>query len=116
MERPDIADIDRSLFSVRGYRHLEDLHRVNHPRASASVVQMEGQAMLILSGHYIGFLPRHIGDGYVERGLMKALKPQQYQFLSQHFAAYRRADKDQPLVKSFVQQLRRHVRSAMVHS
>ena len=64
--------------------------------------------MLILSGHYIGFLPRHIGDGYAERGLMRALHPKKYEFLSQHYVVYRRTDKDQPLVKLFVQELRRH--------
>jgi DNA-binding transcriptional LysR family regulator len=67
--------------------------------------------MLILSGKYIGFLPRHMGDGYAALGEMKALKPQIYQFLSQHFAAYRRADKDQPLIRLFVQELRKQAKA-----
>ncbi len=108
---PDVAQIETSLFSVRGYRQLEDLYRANHPRASANVIHMEAQTMLILSGQYIGFLPRHIGDGYVELGQMRALKPQTYAFFSQHFAAYRRADKDQPLIKLFVQELRWQARA-----
>lgn len=105
-EKPTIADVETSLFSVRGYRQLEDLYRVNHPRASANVIHMEAQAMLILSGRYIGFLPRHMGDGYTELGMMRALRPHTYQFLSQHFAAYRRASADQPLIKLFVRELR----------
>ncbi len=105
-ENLTVADIETSLFSVRGYRQLEDLYRVNHPRASAGVIHMEAQAMLILSGQFIGFLPRHMGDGYVERGMMRALKPRTYQFLSHHFAAYRRSDKDQPLIKLFLRELR----------
>lgn len=105
-EKPQISAIEKSLISVRAYRHLEDLHRVNHPRASANVLQMEAQVMLILSGHYVGFLPKHMGDGYAERGLMRALRPQTYQFMSQHFVAFRRADKDQPLVKMFVENVR----------
>lgn len=103
----DVSEIEKSPFSVRGYRHLEDLYRVGHPRASATAIEMEGQAMLILSGHYIGFLPRHMGDSYAERGLMRALYPNKYEFLSQHYIAYRRTDKDQPLVKLLVQELRR---------
>jgi DNA-binding transcriptional LysR family regulator len=63
--------------------------------------------MLILSGKFIGFLPCHIGDGFVARGEMRALRPQTYQFFSQHYAAYRRADKDLPLIKLFVRELRR---------
>jgi len=105
-ENLTVADIETSLFSVRGYRQLEDLYRVNHPRASAGVIHMEAQAMLILSGQFIGFLPRHMGDSYVERGMMRALKPRTYQFLSHHFAAYRRSDKDQPLIKLFLRELR----------
>jgi len=111
MAKPDVSDIESSLFSVRGYRQLEDLYRVNHPRASASVIHMEAQAMLILSGKYIGFLPRHMGDAFAARGEMRALRPQTYNFVSQHYAAYRRTDRDRPLVKLFIQELRRQART-----
>jgi DNA-binding transcriptional LysR family regulator len=105
--RPEVGDVEKSLLAVRGYRQLEDLYRVNHPRAGATINHMEAQAMLILSGKFIGFLPCHIGDGFVARGEMRALRPQTYQFFSQHYAAYRRADKDLPLIKLFVRELRR---------
>lgn len=100
------ADIEATRFSVRAYRQLDDLYKVNHPRASASVVNIEAQAMLILSAQFIGFLPRHVGDSYAAIGLMRALMPQTYQFLSLHYAAYRRADKDMPLIKLFLRELR----------
>ncbi len=93
-------------FSVRGYRHLEDLYRVEHPRASASVIHMEAQTMMILSGRFIGFLPCHIGDHWAELDQMKRLRPEIYSFESQHFAAIRRVDGDQPLVRSFLKELR----------
>ncbi len=112
VEKPSTVEIEASLFSVRGYRQLEDLYRVNHPRASANVIHMEAQTMLLLTGQYIGFLPRHIGDGYVRLGQMRALKPQTYQFFSQHYAAYRRADREQPLIKLFIAELRRHLSAA----
>jgi DNA-binding transcriptional LysR family regulator len=105
--RPDVGDIEKSLFSVRGYRQLEDLYRVNHPRPSANVIHMEAQAMLILSGKFIGFLPCHIGDGFATTGQMRELRPQTYQFVSQHYAAYRRADKDQALIKLFMKELKK---------
>ena len=100
------ADIEQSLFSVRGYRHLEDLYRVNHPRAGARVIHMEAQAMLILSGRFIGFLPSHIGEGWVKAGRMRSIKPSSYRFLSSHFAAYRRRTAQQPLIKAFIEDLR----------
>jgi hypothetical protein len=64
--------------------------------------------MLILSGKFIGFLPCHIGDAFVATGEMRALRPQTYQFISQHFVAYRRADKDQALIKLFIKKLKKN--------
>ena len=100
------TDIEQSLFSVRGYRHLEDLYRVDHPRASARVIHMEAQTMLILSGRFIGFLPSHIGESWVKLGQMRAVKPSSYRFLSSHYAAYRGRNAQQPLIKAVIDDLR----------
>jgi DNA-binding transcriptional LysR family regulator len=107
----DEAAIARSAFSVRAYRNLDDLYRVNHPRASATVVQMEAQSMLILSGHYLGFLPRHIGDSFAARGQMRAIRPEIYGFDSQHFAAMRKREANSALLKAFVPELKRQART-----
>ena len=106
--------IARSAFSVRAYRNFDDLYRVNHPKASATVMQMEAQSMLILSGRYIGFLPRHIGDGFAERGLMRVLRPEVHGFQSQHFAAFRRRESASPLVRAFLPELKRQAKLARV--
>ena len=103
--------IAQSAFSVRGYRHLDDLYRVNHPRASATVVHMEAQSMLILSGRYIGFLPCHIGRGYEDRGEMRALRPERYSFDSQHFAAMRKSEAGSALLGAFLPELKRQART-----
>ncbi len=100
--------IEKALFSVRGYRHLDDLYRADHPRASGHVLQMEAQEMLILSGRFVGFLPRHIGETWARQDLMRELKPQTYQFQSTHFAAYRKSDGARPLVRNFVHLLSQH--------
>ena len=100
--------IEKALFSVRGYRHLDDLYRADHPRATGHVMQMEAQVMLILSGRFIGFLPSHIGDSWAGQGQMREIKPQTYRFLSSHFAAYRKADGDRPLVRNFLRFLTQH--------
>ncbi len=100
--------IGKSLFSVRAYRHLDDLYRADHPRATGQVVQMEAQVMMILSGRFIGFLPRHVAEGWIRQGLMRELKPQTYQFQSSHFAAYRKSDDNRPVVRSFVRFLSQH--------
>ncbi|GLK66559.1 LysR family transcriptional regulator [Hansschlegelia plantiphila] len=107
------AHIEEALFSVRRYRHLDDLYRVNHPRASGAVMHMEAQAMLILSGQFVGYLPRHIGDHWADRGEMRAIKPESYGFESQHFVATRRPKGELPLVDAFVQELKRQAAPAM---
>ncbi|MFC7053276.1 LysR family transcriptional regulator [Hansschlegelia quercus] len=110
-ERPDKSirheDIEEALFSVRRYRHLDDLYRVNHPRASGAVMHMEAQTMLILSGRFVGYLPNHIGDHWAARGEMRVIRREGYGFESQHFVATRRPKGELPLVDAFVDELKR---------
>jgi LysR family transcriptional regulator, transcriptional activator for bauABCD operon len=104
-EAIDRQAIENAAFSVRGYLHFDDLYRLNHPRPAGTVVHMEAQVMMVLSGRFIGFLPRHIGEDWVRRGLMRALKPESYGFASQHFLAVRMVDASRPLVSTFVNEL-----------
>ncbi|CDX26718.1 Transcriptional regulator, LysR family [Mesorhizobium plurifarium] len=101
----DKAAIDTARFSVRSYRHFDDLYLVGHPRASASVVHMEAQLMLILSGNFIGFLPCHFADPWVAKGEMRAIRPRAYAFSSVHRVAYRKADAQSLLVQAFLEAL-----------
>ncbi|MBO0906035.1 LysR family transcriptional regulator [Jiella sonneratiae] len=101
------ADIEAASFSVRGYLHFDDIYRAHHPKPDGTVMQMEGQAMMILSGAYVGFLPRHIGDSYVARGEMRVLKASRYSFASQHFIAVRSSDREHPPIAAFVREVRR---------
>jgi DNA-binding transcriptional LysR family regulator len=102
--------IGEAMFSVRGYRYFDDLYRANHPRASASVVQMEAQAMMLLSGRFIGFLPCHFADHWVAQKKMRRLRPDTYSFASQHFAALRQHDRDHPLISKFLKEVRHAAR------
>jgi DNA-binding transcriptional LysR family regulator len=99
--------LDESLFSIRGYRNLDDLYRVGHRRASGSVNKIEAQTMMILSGQYVGFLPCHVGDHWAAMGMMKVLKHRTYAFESQHFAAYRSADADNRTLVAFLREVKR---------
>jgi len=98
--------IDLSLFSVRRYRHLDDLYRVGHPRASGSVTQSEAQVMMLLSNRFIGFLPCHIGEDWVDRGQMRRVRNQAYEFESQHFVAVRKSDADRELIRVFLHEVK----------
>lgn len=98
----DKAAIDTARFSVRGYRQFDDLYRVGHPRAGASTVDMEAQLMLILTGKFIGFLPDHFAQPWVRDGQLRAIKPRTYQFSSTHNIAYRKSDRERPLIRAFL--------------
>ena len=95
--------IDSTRFSVRAYRQFDDLFRVGHPRAAASIMQMEAQLMMILSGNFIGFLPDHYADRWVKDGMMRAIKPRTYTFRSPHNIAFRKSDADRPVIQAFLE-------------
>lgn len=57
--------------------------------STATATDREGVAFLILTGAYIGFLPQHFAQQWVNAGRMRALMPEQYQF-STNFAVITR--------------------------
>ncbi|NHN89527.1 LysR substrate-binding domain-containing protein [Acetobacter conturbans] len=97
--------IDQARFSVRAYRKLEDLQRIRHPRASGSIVHMEAQLMMILSGSFIGFLPEQSALPYVKNNQMRAIKQSIYNFSSQHYVAFRNIDKNNRIINVFVNEI-----------
>lgn len=98
-------DIDDARFSVRSFRHFDDLYLAGHPKASASAMHMEAQLMLILSGHFIGFVPCHLATPHVAAGQFRAIQPRNFAFNAAHRVAYRMKDRDKPLVSAFLDTL-----------
>ncbi|GBQ25800.1 transcriptional regulator [Acetobacter estunensis NRIC 0472] len=113
MKDADISKdmIDQARFSVRSYRKLEDLQRIRHPRASGSIVHMEAQLMMILSGRFIGFLPEQSARPYVKTKQMRAIKHNIYTFSSQHYVAFRNIDKNNCLINVFIDEITKNHRS-----
>lgn len=101
-------DLDKALFSVRTYDHLEDLYRVDHPRASGSINHTEAQVMMILSGAFIGFLPHHIGEGWRAKGMMRPITPSVYDFQCQHVVAFDENSSNISIIRPFLRELLRH--------
>jgi hypothetical protein len=56
-----------------GYLHSQDLKRIGHRQADATVEMMEGQLILIFGGGFIGFLPAHFAAAWVARGELRCL-------------------------------------------
>ena len=51
---------------------------------------MESSALLILSGRYVGHLPKHAAEIWVRDGLMRELLPDEYDYTTQFYLALRR--------------------------
>ncbi|WP_334176687.1 LysR family transcriptional regulator [Pseudoxanthobacter sp.] len=98
-------EIAGTAFSLRRYRHFDDLQLAGHPRPGALVVDMEAQLMLLLSGRFIGFLPCHLAAADVAAGRLRAIRPDLFSFASPHFVGWRRETETNALVEAFVAEL-----------
>ncbi|MDP6413186.1 MAG: hypothetical protein QF352_11370 [Arenicellales bacterium] len=54
-----------------------------------AVAHMESTALLILSGKYIGYLPDHFAQRWVDNGLMRAICAETYTFEDLFYLGYR---------------------------
>ena len=50
-------------------------HHYQLLNCTASASEREGMAFLILTGRYIGYLPDHYAQAWVQQGRLRALKP-----------------------------------------
>jgi DNA-binding transcriptional LysR family regulator len=99
------ADLAASPFVARAYMHRADLDRIGHPRPGATVHHMEAQAMLVLSGGYIGFLPRHYAAPYVAEGRLRAIRSDEFGYSSTFYAATRASAAGNRVLAAFVEDL-----------
>ncbi|MGA9915465.1 MAG: LysR family transcriptional regulator, partial [Paraburkholderia sp.] len=76
------AGLDEAIASsrvvARGYLQQHDLRMLKVSKAAATVDNIEAQAILILSGAYIGFLPIHYAARWVARDEMHQISPEQF--------------------------------------
>lgn len=56
----------------------------------AKASDREGVAFLILTGCYIGYLPTHFAQKWVDRGMMKPLQPERFNFVTPYAAITRK--------------------------
>lgn len=73
--RVSLERIAEQAYARRGYAVATAYTTLFKHPPSATAYNMEGQAHLVLSGRFISFLPRHYAQRWVERGEMRALRP-----------------------------------------
>tara|TARA_R110000823_G_scaffold125385_5_gene252059 strand:- start:14375 stop:15313 length:939 start_codon:yes stop_codon:yes gene_type:complete len=102
--RPD--EIARMPYVSWGYAERESpANPAMQFNEKAQAQHIEGVAYLILTGHYIGFLPDHYADYWVQQGQMLALLPEHFCRSSTLSVACRKSAPRSKLTDCFLGQL-----------
>lgn len=95
------ADAVVPAFSLpaEGQRRQESL------RGTATATDREGIAFLVLTGRYIGYLPAHFAQRWVEHGRMRALRPQDCRYRIDYAAITRRGRRPHRVLETFLAEI-----------
>ncbi len=82
----------RKDFAGLGY-HSPNMELAHGQRLQrrATAFEQEAIATLILSGHFVGFLPDHYADAFVQRGQLRAVRPQLLRYACDFVSVLRRS-------------------------
>ena len=90
----------------RGYWKERDLDYLGLSASAATVWDMETQLILIRSGHYLGLLPVHYAQRWVDDGELRALLPDRLQFETEIFIITRRDARKTLVLSRFLDDVR----------
>lgn len=100
------AAIARARFVARSYLHDQDVQTIGDVRPSAAVSNMEAQAILILGGQFIGFLPDHYAEQWLLKGELRKIEGKGLSMTSQFCLATRRGSVQSLVQRTFIGDLR----------
>ncbi|HMN56676.1 MAG TPA: LysR substrate-binding domain-containing protein, partial [Ottowia sp.] len=94
-------------FAGLGYHspNLELAH-ARHLQRGATAFDQEAIATLILSGRFVGFLPDHYADAFVQRGQLRAVAPASLHYACDFVSVLRRSPQPPRAALAFHQALR----------
>ena len=90
---------------VRSYMGAQELSLLRIAGPATTVDNVEGRAMLILSGNCIGFLPAHYARPWEESGLLKQINPKQIRTYLDFKIIWRKAPLPARAVQRFIEHL-----------
>jgi len=108
------ADVRQHAFAGLGYHspNMEVSHRERLQR-SATAFDQESVATFILSGDFLGFLPDHYAQGFVQAGQMRVVSPAAFAYQCHFSAIVRRSPEPSRATRIFQQCLHQaHSRSS----
>ncbi len=107
--RTVIAKADFSVYPaiVRIYHHEFDRARLGVVREGALVYSIEAMLTLLLSGGYIGYLPRHYARKWVEDDLLAPIPRTDLGYQSKHALIVKQSSRESLALKTFVSIVRK---------
>jgi LysR family transcriptional regulator, transcriptional activator for bauABCD operon len=102
--KADVMDAD---FVARGYMTHRQVTSMAGLKIAATAYDMEATLYLIRSGTFIGYLPCHYAESWIERGELKPLLPDEFTFHSSFEFAVRKGLADLRVLNAFLEDLRK---------
>lgn len=99
------TDIIAHPFVTRPYANKRELQHFPQARSEASASNIEAQAMFILSGRFLGYLPQHFAHSYEQNGQVRALLAEGATIQSPFVLATRESAAPTTLLDVFVREL-----------
>ncbi|MBN3811607.1 LysR family transcriptional regulator [Paraburkholderia sp. Ac-20347] len=90
----------------RSYPLPEAQHSTHERNVTAIADNMEAVALLILSGHHLGYLPVHFAKPYVDGGLLRAVNPSALRYDVTFHMVTRRMTNTGDIQRAFIEDLR----------
>lgn len=100
-----VERIETFDFVVRPYANMRELQYFPGARARAAASNMEAQAMFVMSGHYLGYLPDHYARDWVHKGQFRSLMAEATRIQSAFVLATRSAEKPSTILDFFIREL-----------
>jgi DNA-binding transcriptional LysR family regulator len=80
-----LVALESATFTGKSYVSLPEIDNPRTPEQGPIVSHMESNALLILSGRYVGYLPEHFAAHWVAENRMRALVPDRIGFGTQFY-------------------------------
>jgi len=103
------TDVEAAEVVVRPYANKSELQHIPNARVGAYASNIEAQAMYILSGRYLGYLPDHMTVMFREKNRLKALLVPEAQIRSPFVIISPKHKKASLSQRIFLQELRKRV-------
>jgi LysR family transcriptional regulator, transcriptional activator for bauABCD operon len=86
---------------AHGYYYPKKILRALQGRNSASCIPLDGRAMLVATGHYLGIMTEEFAQPYVAKGLLREIMPEVFRY-SNRLSLITRQDSANPALAKLI--------------